>query len=262
MAHSVNRQSREKGAAPGKSVQTLRLWRRTLQRLPELMEKAGTSFPPALLMRSLTHRSFSHEHPDAPNNERLEFLGDSVIQSIATVYLFRRFPELTEKEMSSLRRAAVCEEGLAQIALELSLDQFLLLGKGAVREGGRRRPSLLCDAFEALVGAAFVNGGWEGAEKLAGPPLRKTIDRNLKNLEGSNPYMDWKTSLSVLSRSMELGEPSFSTSLDEGGEGFIATCLLPSGEVLAVGRGRKKKTAQENAAELSCKALQKRSAQI
>ena len=260
MAHSVNRQSREnKSAAPLKPVETLRLWRRTLQKLPELMEKTGASIPSDLLMRSLTHRSFSHEHPDAPNNERLEFLGDSIIQSISTIYLFNRFPFMAEREMTSLRRAAVCEEGLAQIALDLSLDKFLLLGKGAAKEGGRERSSLLCDAFEALVGAAFVSGGWENAEKLAGTPLRKTIDRNLKNLEGSsNPYMDWKTSLLVLARSMDLGEPHFSTSFDEEKDCFTAECVLPSGKVLAVGQGKKKKTAQENAAELSCRALRKR----
>lgn len=255
MAHSVNKQSREKGIVIAKPVQTLRLWRHTLQRLPELMQKIGVAIPSDLLIRSLTHRSFSHEHPDAPNNERLEFLGDSVIQSITTVYLFNRFPDMTESEMTSLRRAAVCEESLAQIALELSLDKFLLLGKGARKEGDTGRSSILCDTFEALVGAAFVSGGWEEAEKLAASALKKTINDNLKNLEGSNPYMDWKTSLSVLTRSMKLGEPSFHTYFNAEKEIFVAKCSLPSGKVLGVGLGKKKKTAQKNAAEISCRAL-------
>ena len=165
---------------------------------------------------------------------------------------------MTEREMTSLRRAAVCEEGLAQIALDLSLDKFLLLGRGARKEGDRQRASLLCDTFEALVGAAFVSGGWKSAEKIASSPLKKTIDENLKNLEGSNPYLDWKTSLSVLARSLDLGEPSFSTYFDEEKEIFIAKCSLPSGEIVATGEGKKKKTAQENAAELSCRALRQK----
>ena len=259
MAHSVNRQSREKEGEVVRPVDTLRLWRRTLEKLPELTKKMGVEIPQGLLMRSFTHRSFSHEHPDAPHNDRLEFLGDSIIQAISTIYLFNRFPSMPEREMSSLRRAAVCEEGLAKIAVEMSLDKFLLLGKGARKEGDRERSSLLCDTFEALVGAAFVSGGWESAEKLAGEALRKTIDDNLKNLEGSNPYMDWKTSLLVLARSMNLGEPSFPTSFDEEKDCFVAECTLPSGKVLAVGRGKKKKTAQENAAELSCRVLRQKS---
>lgn len=258
MAHSVNRQSREKKTAVAKSVQTLRLWKDTFERLPALTQKIGVAIPSDLLMRSLTHRSFSHEHPDAPNNERLEFLGDSIIQSIATIYLFDRFPNMAEGEMTSLRSVAVRAEGLAQIALELSLDKFLLLGKGAEKEGDRGRASLLCDTFEALVGAAFVSGGWESARKLAGSPLEKTINKNLKNLEGSNPYIDWKTSLSVLARSLNLGEPSFPTCFDEEKGCFVAKCSLPSGEVLATGRGKKKKAAQENAAELSCRMLRQK----
>ena len=108
MAHSVNRQSREKEGVVARPVETLRLWRRTLQKLPELTKKTGVDISSDLLMRSLTHRSFSHEHPDAPNNERLKFLGDSIIQAISTIYLFNRFPSMPEREMSSLRRAAVC----------------------------------------------------------------------------------------------------------------------------------------------------------
>ena len=259
MAHSVNRQSREEAAPVKHPVGSLRPWRRLLARVPQITEAIGVEVPPDLLMRSFTHRSFSHEHPDAPNNERLEFLGDSVIQAIATIYLFNRFPDMTEREMSSLRMAAVREEGLAKIALELSLDHFLLLGKGAGREGDREQKSLLCDTFEALVGAVFLSGGWPAAEKFAGPRLEKRMEENLRELDGANPYMDWKTTLSVLARSMDLGEPAFSTYPDEEKGGFESECSLPSGEILAQGFGRKKKAAEEEAAKLSWKALKDRS---
>lgn len=259
MAHSVNRQSREEAAPVKRPVGSLRPWRRLLARLPELSKAMGVEVPQGLLMQSFTHRSFSHEHPDAPNNERLEFLGDSVIQAIATIYLFNNFPDMPEREMTSLRMTAVREEGLAQMALDLSLDRCLLLGKGAGREGGRERKSLLCDAFEALVGAVFLSGGWEAAEKFAGPRLKKTMEANLKELGGANPYMDWKTTLAVLARSQNLGELSFSTSPDEENGGFDSECLLGSGEVLAKGRGGKKKAAEEEAARLACEALKKKS---
>ena len=257
MAHSVNRQSREEAAPVKRPAQTLRAWKRLLARLPELSKSMGVEVPQALLMQSFTHRSFSHEHPDAPNNERLEFLGDSVIQAIATIYLFNRFPKMPEREMTSLRMTAVREEGLAQMALDLGLDRCLLLGKGAGREGDREQKSLLCDAFEAVVGAVFLSGGWEVAEKFAGPRLEKTMEENLKELGGANPYMDWKTTLSVLARSQNLGEPSFSTALDQEGGCFVSKCLLPSGKVLSLGRGRKKKAAEEEAAKLACAALKK-----
>lgn len=150
--------------------------------LEELQRRVGTAFHnPSLLRRALTHRSFSNEHPDlvGMDNERLEFLGDAILDFLAGAYLFEHYPEMQEGELTSLRAALVRTETLAEFAEELDLGRHLLLGRGEEAAGGRRRPAILCGAFEALVGALYVDQGLAAArrlfERLAPEKARQTL---------------------------------------------------------------------------------------
>ena len=127
-----------------------------------LSERLGHVFAePQLLQRALTHRSFAPEH-----NERLEFLGDSVLGCVITKYLYGSYPQLSEGELSRLRSNLVREDTLAALAQQLDLGSHLRLGEGERKSGGFRRPSILADAVEALFGAVFMDGGFAAAEKV------------------------------------------------------------------------------------------------
>ena len=125
---------------------------------------------PSLLLRALTHRSYINEHAGAgEDNERLEFLGDAVLDFLAGSYLYRRFPELDEGGLTRMRAALVNTEGLAALAQQIELGQHLRLGKGEDDSGGRRRATLLCDGFEAVLGAYFLDSGLEAVRAYVEP---------------------------------------------------------------------------------------------
>src|SRR3990172_8378412 len=126
-----------------------------------LAREAGIVFyDPALLQRALTHRSYVNEHPKVlEDNERLEFLGDACLDMSSAAYLFQRFPELDEGELTRLRSLLVRTEQLAEFARELQLGEAVLLGRGEAASGGRQRLALLCDVFEAFIGAIYLDGG-------------------------------------------------------------------------------------------------------
>ena len=119
-----------------------------------------------LLRVALTHSSFSNERGTGVNNERLEFLGDSVLGFITAEYLFRSLPGTPEGQLTKLRANAVCEKSLAVFANEIGMGEYLLLGKGEDLTGGRTRPSILSDAFEALIAAIYLDGGLDAAKKF------------------------------------------------------------------------------------------------
>ncbi len=131
----------------------------------------------SLLQRALTHRSYLNEHPDFgfEDNERLEFLGDAVLDFVTGEYLYHRFPELAEGPLTSLRSALVRRETLARFALRFDLGHYMLMGHGEAESGGRERPALLCAAFEALVGAIHLDQGLDAVrsviEPLIGPEI-------------------------------------------------------------------------------------------
>ncbi|MGC8837362.1 MAG: ribonuclease III [Anaerolineae bacterium] len=150
--------------------------------LEELQARIGVRFEDiSLLRRALTHRSFANEHPEleGADNERLEFLGDAVLDFLAGSYLFTHYPEMREGELTNLRAAIVRTETLAEFAQELGLGPFLLLGRGEEASGGRTRPAILCATFEALVGAIYVDQGLEPAralfERLAAPKVEAIL---------------------------------------------------------------------------------------
>jgi ribonuclease-3 len=133
----------------------------------------------ALLTRALTHRSYLNEHPDLPgeDNERLEFLGDAVLDFVAAEYLFRQYPEFAEGRLTSIRAALVRMETLSEYANRLDMGSLLRLGKGEAETGGRARQSLLADAFEAVVGALYLDQNMEAVKIFVEPLLAAEADR-------------------------------------------------------------------------------------
>jgi ribonuclease III len=141
-----------------------------------------------LLSRALTHRSYLNEHPEAlEDNERLEFLGDAVLDFVVGAWLYNRYPEMPEGDLTRMRSALVYTEQLAAYALELGLGNVLFLGKGESRSGGRTRAALLCDTFEALIGALFLDSGIEAVQQFMGSFLEKTAIDILKNHSAEDP---------------------------------------------------------------------------
>lgn len=128
----------------------------------QLENQLNISFQNAsLISEAFTHSSYVNEHKDATHNERLEFLGDAVLQLAVSQYLFRKYPEWPEGKLTFVRSAIVREEALYRLAKELSLGQYIRMGRGEEMSGGRERPSMLADVFEAFVGALYLDAGWD-----------------------------------------------------------------------------------------------------
>lgn len=217
-----------------------------------LTEKLGVHLDPELLVLCLTHRSFAHEAGGIPTNERLEFLGDTVLGLVVTEALYRGHPDLSEGDLAKMRAATVSQRSLAAIARRLGLGDFLLLGKGELATGGRDKDSILSDTLEALFGAIYLTHGLETSrrvvEDLVGPTLARAADLGAG--------LDWKTSLQELAARLGLGVPEYSCT----GEGpdharvFTATITL-AGVVRGVGTGTAKKIAEQEAAAAAYRAL-------
>lgn len=150
-----------------------------MDKLESAQGDIGVSFGDAsLLRRALTHRSFLNENPDlaVEDNQRLEFLGDAVLDFVAGAWLYHHYPEFQEGRLTSLRAALVCTPALAKFARQIHLGDHLLLGKGERESGGREREANLCDAFEALVGALYLDGGLPAVERLVCPLLEREAE--------------------------------------------------------------------------------------
>ncbi|MSS13262.1 ribonuclease III [Bifidobacterium tsurumiense] len=227
----------------------------------KLLDALGTTISPELLVQALTHRSFSHEHPGTLNYERLEFLGDAVLELVSTETLFTAHPDMNEGQLAKMRAKAVSEESLAAIAREkLHVSPYILLGNGESESGGAQKDSILCDIVEALIGATFVEHGIDGAREV----VHRLIDDTLAEVATEGPALDWKTSLTVKAHSMGLSDPEYRMSV-EGPEyalRFTARAVLPdTGELLGKGTGTSKRKAQLAAARVAWKTLDKRDKQ-
>jgi ribonuclease III len=143
-----------------------------------------------LLERALTHRSYANENRAGADNEKLEFLGDAVLDLVVGHLLMTTFPSLSEGELSVTRAQVVSEAGLSELAAELGLGEFLRLGRGEERTGGRSKPSLLADAFEAVIAAVYLDGGFEAARQL----VERLLSRRLSAIDTSG-FHDFKTRL-------------------------------------------------------------------
>ncbi|MBT1160319.1 MULTISPECIES: ribonuclease III [Bifidobacterium] len=221
-----------------------------------LLEALGTTISPELLVQALTHRSFSHEHPGAINYERLEFLGDAVLELVATETLFADHPDMTEGQLAKIRAKAVSEGALSAIAREkLHVSPYILLGHGEAKEGGADKDSILCDIVESLIGATFLEHGIDGAREV----VHRLADDTFREMATEGPALDWKTSLEVKSHQQGKGDPHYRMSVagPEYEPVFTAQVLLGDDEtkVWGTGTGSSKRKAQLAAAEVAWKAL-------
>ncbi|NPV73274.1 MAG: ribonuclease III [Pelotomaculum sp.] len=207
-----------------------------------------------LLTRALTHSSFTYENRQngLENNQRLEFLGDAVLELAVSDYLYRSKPEMDEGDLTKLRASVVCEPSLARVARELELGTCLYMGKGEERSGGRDRPSILADAFEALLGAVYLD---QGLEKAAGLAIKYLAPLIGDVLEG-RLERDYKTELQELVQQRGGEQVRYVILKEEGPDhhkSFTAGVLY-RGVLVGQGTGRSKKEAEQQAAK---KALMK-----
>ena len=217
-----------------------------------LQQKLGYCFRDGELLRTaLTHSSYANEHHCA-SNERLEFVGDSVLGMVTAAYLYQHFPDLPEGKMTRLRAEIVCEQSLWEVAEKLDLGQMLLLGRGEESSGGRSRPSILADCVEAVIAALYLDGGME--------PARRLIDHYiLSKLDGDNSLLvrDWKTELQELIQQKpgrRLGYQMIGESGPDHMKRFTASVLCDD-QVLGTGEGRTKKEAEQMAARAALIAM-------
>lgn len=218
-----------------------------------LLEALGTTLEPELLVEALTHRSFSHEHEGAKNYERLEFLGDAVLELVSTETLYKTHPDMNEGQLAKMRAKAVSEESLSKIAREkLHVGPYILLGHGEAEQGGADKSSILCDIVESLIGATFIQHGIDEARRV----VHHLVDDTLAEVATEGPALDWKTSLTVKAHDMGLPEPHYRTSVagPEYALEFTARAMLGD-EVIGTGTGSSKRKAQLAAAEAGWKAL-------
>ena len=147
------------------------------------------------MTRALTHRSYMNEHADAvEDNERLEFLGDAILDYVVTIWLYHQYPEMREGELTRMRSAFVHTEQLADFSRKMNLGDVLLLGKGESQAGGRKRDALLCDMFEALIGAYYLDSGIEAVRAFIIPLLEETSDDIIRNRKSEDPksrFQEW-----------------------------------------------------------------------
>lgn len=209
-----------------------------------------------LITLALTHRSFAYESGGLPTNERLEFLGDSVIGLVITEELYRRFPDFDESRLSPLRSGVVSTRALADVARKLRLGESLRLGKGEEVTGGRDKSSILADALEALFGAIYVEHGLPGAERAIIAMMSAAIEESLSR----GVMLDGKTALQELMAALGLGAPEYeiSESGPDHAKEFQATAVV-GGERVSQGRGRSKREAEQEAARLAYEVLSKSS---
>jgi ribonuclease III len=211
-----------------------------------LLDSLGAEFDAGLLDLALTHRSYAYEHGGLPTNERLEFLGDSVLGVIITEALYTRHPDLPEGQLAKLRAAIVNSRALASLARQLDIGAYLKLGRGEEISGGRDKSSILADAVEAVIGAFYLDRGTDATRELVLRQFAELLD----DAASLGAGLDWKTSLQELAASLSLGIPEY-TVIESGPDHekyFEATARL-SGEGVGEGTGRSKKEAEQRAAE-------------
>ena len=210
----------------------------------EFEEKLGYSFKDkSLLELALTHSSFANEIKLKKNNERFEFLGDSVLGFVTAEYLFTEFKNRPEGEMTKLRAAVVCEKSLFKFAEQIDLGKYILLGRGEDGTGGRNRPSVVSDAFEAIIAAIYIDGGMEA--------VRPYILRFIKDaVKRETSFKDNKSLLQEEIQKVKGNTLAYEEVGEEGPDHdktFVFRVKL-NGEIIGEGKGKSKKEAEQNAA--------------
>jgi ribonuclease-3 len=221
----------------------------------DLQALLGVQVDDALFRRALTHRSYAYEQGGLPTNERLEFLGDSVLGLVVTETLFRQHPDLPEGQLAKLRASVVNMRALAAVATELGLGDYVLLGRGEETTGGREKASILADTLEAVIGAVFLDCG----QDVAATVVHRLMDPLMEQAAGLGAALDWKTSLQELSAATGSGVPEYEV-VEAGPDHekvFTATAVV-GGESLGHGEGRSKKEAEQQAAAAAWTSLRER----
>ena len=210
-----------------------------------LADAIGVSIDPDLAQRALTHRSYAYENGGLPTNERLEFLGDSVLGLVVTDTLFRTHPELPEGQLAKLRAAVVNMRALADVSRDLSLGNVVRLGRGEETTGGRDKSSILADTLEAVIGAVYIDQGLEVAADL----VHRLFDPLIDEAATLGAGLDWKTSLQELTATAALGVPEYVVSETGPDHEKVFTAVVQvGGEAYGEGSGRSKKEAEQEAA--------------
>lgn len=198
-----------------------------------------------LLVQALTHSSYANEkrmkkHSD---NERLEFLGDAVLEIVSSEHLYKSYPDLPEGELTKLRASLVCEPTLAECAQQLHLGEYLLLGKGEDRTGGRKRKSILSDALEAVIGAVYLDGGFANAKEFI-------LEYVLKDIMHKRLFFDSKTILQEFVQGQNMGEIHYKLKGESGPDHdkLFTVELYIGSRRASSGEGHTKKDAEQNAA--------------
>lgn len=225
--------------------------------LHDLESVIGYTFKEKMnLLLALTHSSYANEkrYDGLNSNERLEFLGDSVLNIITSEYIYRNFPSLPEGEMTKTRASIVCEGSLVKCAAKIMLGNHIMLGRGEENTGGRTRTSILSDAFEALIGAIYLDGGLREAEAF----IHRSMSELFNDSGSSEIFVDYKTQLQEIIQ--KSGEQKVSYRIiDEKGpdhnKQFVAQISVGD-QVLGNGEGKSKKEAEQNAAKVALNKLQ------
>lgn len=205
---------------------------------------------PSLLQTALTHRSHS-----TPHYERLEFIGDSILNAVIAHQLYERFPDVPEGDMSRLRANLVRQETLHQLALSISLGTYIRLGEGELKSGGISRPSILADALEAVFGAIWLDGGFESASRV----ISALYEKLLAAIVPGRPIKDAKTRLQELLQGQRLPLPKYSLTSTDGeahAQVFTVACDIERLQLRTEGRGGSRRAAEQMAAEKALERLQ------
>ena len=217
-----------------------------------LIQRLGISIEAELLELALTHSSYAYENGKIPNNERLEFLGDSVLGFVVTGHVYSENPDLDEGSLSRLRSATVSAKTLAKAANEIGLGEFVRLGKGEISTGGQTKTNILADTFEAIIGAAYLSGGLEPAKAIIDSLVLPLLSSEDELLETSEP----RTVLSELLKSLGKSDATFEVTHEgpDHDRTFFAAVIV-DGSSVASGSGRTRKAAEAQAAIAALKTL-------
>ena len=211
----------------------------------ELAERLGAEVDTTLLRQAVTHRSYAYENGGIPTNERLEFLGDSVLGLVVTDTLYRVHPDLPEGQLAKLRAAVVNARALAEVGRVLGLGDVLLLGKGEQATGGRDKSSILADTVEAVIGAVYLDCGLDVATEV----VHRLVDPLIERSASLGAGLDWKTSLQELTAELGLGVPEYvvTESGPDHDKTFEARVRVAAA-LYGQGTGHSKKEAEQGAA--------------
>lgn len=223
------------------------VWRGTLTDYAELRSALGDpTLDPELLERALTHRSYAYENGGLPTNERLEFLGDSVLGVVVTETLYRTHPDLSEGRLAKLRAAVVNARALAGVGRSIGLGEHVKLGRGEEATGGRQKASIVSDTVEAVIGAIHLSGGFE----VSAVVVHRLFDPLIEAASAMGAGLDWKTSLQELAAEHSLGVPEYVIQ-DEGPDHMktFTAQVRVADRLYGNGTGRSKKEAEQAAAE-------------